>query len=237
MKDYYEVLGIKKDACTEDIKYAYRKLSREAYSNEGAALFNQDAIIWGESLRSLKIAARVLLDPKQRALYDANPSEIHIVSRFARDLNNQERFYVKMGYPWDLHFTDEKVSKPDICAYAGKDVKLHLTITAQEAYRGVKIIPFLIDYTDCEKNDFEKDEIYKQYQEPETSWEKNTYSNKEQLIIQIPPYTTDTILLIRNNDKIDHLYKKYGYNKHPNVLHPNLFIHLTILQLNVKENI
>lgn len=64
-KDYYEVLGVNKDASSEDIKKSYRRLARE---------YHPDANPGGEEaeakFKEIKEAYDVLSDPQRRARYD-----------------------------------------------------------------------------------------------------------------------------------------------------------------------
>ena len=67
MSDHYEVLGVDRDATTDQIKKAYRRLARELHPdvNPGA-----DA---SERFKLVTHAYDVLSDPKQRQQYDLGP--------------------------------------------------------------------------------------------------------------------------------------------------------------------
>jgi curved DNA-binding protein len=63
-KDYYEIMGVKRDATQDDIKRAYRKLARKYHpdvSKEARA---------EERFKELGEAYEVLKDPEKRAAYD-----------------------------------------------------------------------------------------------------------------------------------------------------------------------
>jgi len=62
-KDYYEILGVKKDATTEDIKRAYRKLAHQHHPDKS----DTDG---GAKFKEINEAYQVLSDEKKRAQYD-----------------------------------------------------------------------------------------------------------------------------------------------------------------------
>jgi molecular chaperone DnaJ len=65
MADYYETLGVPRDAKPEEIKKAYRKLAMEYHPdrNDGSAEAE-------ERFKELSEAYEVLKDPDRRAAYD-----------------------------------------------------------------------------------------------------------------------------------------------------------------------
>jgi len=64
-RDYYEVLGVSRDASQEDIKKAYRKLAREYHPD-----VNKDDPQAAEKFKEIAEAYAVLSDPEKRAQYD-----------------------------------------------------------------------------------------------------------------------------------------------------------------------
>lgn len=64
-KDYYEILGVKRDAGTDDIKRAYRKLARKYHPDVSKLTDAEDRF------KELGEAYEVLSDTEKRAAYDA----------------------------------------------------------------------------------------------------------------------------------------------------------------------
>ena len=63
-KDYYEVMGVSRDASQDDIKKAYRKLARKYHPDVSDAADSE------EKFKELGEAYEVLKDPEKRAAYD-----------------------------------------------------------------------------------------------------------------------------------------------------------------------
>src|SRR5690348_3485644 len=64
-KDYYEVLGVNRDAGEDDIKKAYRKLAMKWHPDR-----NPDNPKAEEHFKEAKEAYEILSDPQKRAAYD-----------------------------------------------------------------------------------------------------------------------------------------------------------------------
>src|SRR5919206_1159635 len=64
-KDYYETLGVKKNASTEDIRKAFRKLARKYHPD-----VNPGDKAAEEKFKEISEANDVLSDPKKRKIYD-----------------------------------------------------------------------------------------------------------------------------------------------------------------------
>ena len=64
-KDYYETLGVKKSASTEDIRKAFRKLARKHHPDVNPGDKSAE-----ERFKTISEANEVLSDPKKRKIYD-----------------------------------------------------------------------------------------------------------------------------------------------------------------------
>src|SRR5919108_1065068 len=64
-KDYYEILGVKKSASSEDIRKAFRKLARKYHPD-----VNPGDKAAEEKFKAISEANDVLSDPKKRKIYD-----------------------------------------------------------------------------------------------------------------------------------------------------------------------
>lgn len=63
MRDYYEVLGVSRDASQDEIKKAYRKLARKLHPDYAGADSE-------EAFKELSVAYETLSDPEKRQMYD-----------------------------------------------------------------------------------------------------------------------------------------------------------------------
>ena len=63
-RDYYEVLGIPKNASDDEIKKSFRSLARQYHPDVNK---NADAV---EKFKEINEAYQVLSDPQKRAAYD-----------------------------------------------------------------------------------------------------------------------------------------------------------------------
>jgi DnaJ-class molecular chaperone len=68
-RDYYEVLGLTKDASDDDIKKAYRKLAMKYHPDRNAGEGQKEA---EEKFKEVNEANATLSDPQKKAAYDAH---------------------------------------------------------------------------------------------------------------------------------------------------------------------
>lgn len=96
-KDYYKIMGLKRDASEEEIKRAYRKLARKYHpdvSKEPDAEAN---------FKEVSEAYEVLRDPKKRATYDSLDPNLKSWQQFGRQADRDASFEFSRGGFGDLH--------------------------------------------------------------------------------------------------------------------------------------
>jgi curved DNA-binding protein len=122
-KDYYQTLGVKKDASEADIKKAYRKLVRAHHPDLSKA---KDA-----DLRTKEIneAYAVLGDPEKRAAYDSLGSNMHAGQPFQPppDWGAGEDFFA------DLF---SHIGRRGRFGMQGEDMHATIAIDLRDAYQG-----------------------------------------------------------------------------------------------------
>ena len=92
-KDYYETLGVKKSASTEDIRKAFRKLARKYHPDVNPGDKSAE-----EKFKSLSEANEVLSDPKKRKIYDQVKQESGIEHTVLQATRSGYGLYERMGY-------------------------------------------------------------------------------------------------------------------------------------------
>lgn len=115
MKNYYELLGVEKDATQEQISKAYRRLAREYHPD-----INPDPEA-GEKFKEIAAAYEVLSDRDKRAHYDRG---------------NSAPFFEFSEGPVD-DFVQSVFQQFFHAKTAVNGVRVRLTITLEEAFRGV----------------------------------------------------------------------------------------------------
>lgn len=134
-RDYYEVLGVHRDAAKDDFKRAYRKLALQYHPDKNKSADAE------ERFKELSEAYAVLSDDEKRALYDRfghagvsqrySPEDIFRGADFQDIFGDLGRIFESFfggsaGFPGGRPRPEE-----------GRDLLLPVTITLDEAYRGV----------------------------------------------------------------------------------------------------
>jgi molecular chaperone DnaJ len=136
-KDYYEVLGVKRDASREDIKRAYRKLARKYHPDLNPGDKNAE-----QKFKELNEAYEVLSNPKKREEYDQfgrSPFEGGTGFEGYRTYDYGDIFDFGFG---DI-FSDVSGRRARPEASRGPDIIIGLELSLEEAFSGVtKTITF-----------------------------------------------------------------------------------------------
>ena len=139
--DYYEILGVKKDASGAEIKKAYRKLAMKFHPDK-----NKDAGA-EEKFKEISEAYAVLSDDKKRADYDAyghagfdNMYSQEDIFRGA-NFRGFEDLFRNMGFgggdPFDI-FSSMFGGGMGRRANVGHDLQTEMEVTLEEAAKGTK---------------------------------------------------------------------------------------------------
>jgi molecular chaperone DnaJ len=139
MKDYYEILGVSRNASIEEIKAAYRNLAKKYHPD--IAQNKEEA---EKKFKEINEAYQVLSDPEKRKIYDkygtVDPSYSSSYN-YSRSYTHSDIFDLFSDLFEDFIF-ETKRSK-DYKDYLfrpvkGQDIKFTLEISLEDAYFGVK---------------------------------------------------------------------------------------------------
>ncbi len=152
-RDYYEVLGISRDAGADEVQQAYRKLARRHHPDVNKS---PDA---EEKFKDINEAYQVLKDPEMRRRYDRFGPNFRQVPEGYEEMAGAGRGAGGSGFrqggartgrspyygEWDLH--DSGIDLEDLLGgmfgargaggpIPGADQEAELTLTVEDAYRG-----------------------------------------------------------------------------------------------------
>src|SRR5688500_12540394 len=123
-QDFYELLGVGRDAGTEDIKRAYRRLARQLHPDVNGATDASDRF------KEVTVAYEVLSDPQKRSIYDRGGNPL-----------GGARHGFGQGFSFDdimdAFFGQATTRGPRSRTQRGQDALLRLTIDLAEAAFGI----------------------------------------------------------------------------------------------------
>ena len=148
-KDYYKILGVKKEATKEEIKKAYKKLAKKYHPD-----LNKDPSA-AEKFKEVNEAAAVLADPQKRQQYDqfgtadfgqgAGGFDFRDFASQGFDFENIfENIFSGMGFGGFGGGRRQRSRR-------GRDLLFDLTITLEEAAKGTKKKIEIDKLVECEK--------------------------------------------------------------------------------------
>ena len=122
-KDYYQILGIDRNSSPEDIKKAYRKLSKQHHPDAGGD---------EEQFKEISVAYGVLSDPEKKRKYDNGGFNINDFSQgfpngFGGGFNVDDIFEHFMGGHRGSHQRQPQ---------RGSDLRVKLTLNINEIFNG-----------------------------------------------------------------------------------------------------
>lgn len=146
-QDYYEILGIPRDASAKDIKAAYRKLARKWHPDLHTGKKKAEA---EEKLKSINEAYAVLKDSEKRAKYDRLGENWKSGQDFgfSPDMDGVHFYHSGNIHPEDLGgFSDfftsifgaqrsQRSSPSPSGSRRGQDLESNLELTLEELYHG-----------------------------------------------------------------------------------------------------
>lgn len=138
-KDYYEILGVNKNASVEEIKKAYRKLAVQYHPDKNPN--NKEA---EEKFKIIAEAYAVLNDPQKRQQYDrfghagmgAGGFEGFDMGGF--DISDALRQFMEQGFGFGDIFGSGGSSRRRRSSNRGSDLQIRLKMTLEEIASGAK---------------------------------------------------------------------------------------------------
>lgn len=133
-KDYYDILGISKDASEDEIKKAYRKLAMKYHPDRWANGSDEEKKNAEQKFKEIAEANEVLSDPQKRQMYDNGGFEFNAdgFDPFEMFRNMAGDFGGGFGSMFDGMFGRGGGQKTN----RGSNIQTHISMTLEEAYFG-----------------------------------------------------------------------------------------------------
>lgn len=152
-RDYYEILGISRNADANDIKKAYRKLALQYHPDKNQG--NKQA---EEKFKEVSEAYEVLKDAEKRRRYDqfgqaGLKGGFNGFGGFEFDLGDALRTFMSAGFGFSDFFGTTSQTRSRRAKIRGSDLQLRLELTLEEIATGATKKIKLKRYVKCETCD------------------------------------------------------------------------------------
>jgi molecular chaperone DnaJ len=141
-KDYYDILGVERDANEDVIKKAYRKLAMKYHPDR-----NPDSREAEEKFKEAKEAYEILSDSEKRQTYDRF-GHAGVEASMGSGGNDFEAFGDAFSSIFDDLFSGGRGNRSNV--YRGADLRYNLEITLEEAARGAEKTIRIPTVEECE---------------------------------------------------------------------------------------
>lgn len=145
-KDFYEILGVNRDASDEEIKKAYRKLAMKYHPDR-----NPDKKDTEEKFKEVKEAYEILSDSQKRTVYDqyghAGIDQTGGASGFRAGGGFSDAFTDIFG---DIFGGGNRSGGQGSGMYRGSDLRYNLEIALEEAAHGIEKQLKIPSHDECE---------------------------------------------------------------------------------------
>ncbi len=151
-KDYYEILGVPRNASQEEIKKAFRRLARKYHPD-----INKDPSAQ-EKFKEINEAYQVLSDPEKRRLYDtyghaAFEGTGQTQAQDIPSIDDLLREFFGEGFGFDFDTIFERASRSrrrsERRPLRGEDIYRTVEISLEDAYRGTTLEVEVDRDTEC----------------------------------------------------------------------------------------
>jgi molecular chaperone DnaJ len=142
-RDYYEILGVQKNASESDLKKAYRKLAMQYHPDR-----NPDNKGSEEKFKEAAEAYEVLRDPEKRNLYDTYGHE-GLKSTGFTGFRGFEDIFTSFGDIFEDFFGFGTRKRERTYAQAGADLRYDLEISFMDAVKGKETEIEIEKYENC----------------------------------------------------------------------------------------